>query len=98
MTCCTTLIGDYWNGKQREKYLALQAICSAVSATAFFALGGAAGSAGWRAPSGPTPSACSSPPCSPPCSAPPAAAPTTPRPRPWTPSGRCCAACWPPAP
>ncbi|GAA2086688.1 MFS transporter [Kitasatospora saccharophila] len=50
MTCCTTLIGDYWNGKQREKYLALQAICSAVSATAFFALGGAAGSAGWRAP------------------------------------------------
>ncbi|ROR46344.1 MFS transporter [Kitasatospora cineracea] len=50
MTCCTTLIGDYWSGKQREKYLALQAICSAVSATAFFALGGAAGSAGWRAP------------------------------------------------
>ncbi|GLW59476.1 MFS transporter [Kitasatospora phosalacinea] len=50
MTCCTTLIGDYWSGRQREKYLALQAICSAVSATAFFALGGAAGSAGWRAP------------------------------------------------
>ncbi|MFF4341157.1 MFS transporter [Kitasatospora sp. NPDC001540] len=50
MTCCTTLIGDYWSGRQREKYLALQAMCSALSATAFFALGGAAGSAGWRAP------------------------------------------------
>ena len=50
MTCCTTLIGDYYSGKQRERYLALQAICSALSATAFFAIGGAAGSAGWRAP------------------------------------------------
>ncbi|MFJ1754848.1 MFS transporter [Kitasatospora sp. NPDC088134] len=50
MTCCTTLIGDYWSGKQREKYLALQAMCASISATAFFALGGAAGSAGWRAP------------------------------------------------
>ncbi|MGW4383962.1 MFS transporter [Kitasatospora sp. NPDC004531] len=50
MTCCTTLIGDYWTGRRRERYLALQAMCAAVSATAFFALGGAAGSAGWRAP------------------------------------------------
>ncbi|RKE23027.1 MFS transporter [Streptomyces sp. TLI_171] len=50
MTCCTTLIGDYWSGKQREKYLALQAMCASISATAFFAVGGAAGSAGWRAP------------------------------------------------
>ncbi|WUN35689.1 MFS transporter [Kitasatospora sp. NBC_00315] len=50
MTCCTTLIGDYYDGKQRERYLALQAVCSALSATAFFAVGGAIGSAGWRAP------------------------------------------------
>ncbi|MFD8595145.1 MFS transporter [Kitasatospora sp. NPDC059646] len=50
MTSCTTLIGDYWTGRQRERYLALQAMCAAVSATAFFALGGAAGSAGWRVP------------------------------------------------
>ncbi|MFD0257137.1 MFS transporter [Kitasatospora indigofera] len=50
MTCCTTLIGDYWSGKQRERYLALQTICSALSATAFFAVGGAIGEAGWRAP------------------------------------------------
>ncbi|OKJ09124.1 MFS transporter [Kitasatospora sp. CB01950] len=50
MTCCTTLIGDYWSGRQRERYLALQAMCASISATAFFAVGGAAGSAGWRAP------------------------------------------------
>nr|WP_244305708.1 MFS transporter [Kitasatospora cheerisanensis] len=50
MTCCTTLIGDYWTGRQRERYLALQAMCASISATAFFALGGAAGSAGWRIP------------------------------------------------
>ncbi|WSL65570.1 MFS transporter [Kitasatospora herbaricolor] len=50
MTCCTTLIGDYWSGRERERYLALQAMCASLSATAFFVLGGAAGSAGWRAP------------------------------------------------
>lgn len=50
MTCCTTLIGDYWSGRTRDRYLALQTICAAVSATAFFAIGGAVGSAGWRAP------------------------------------------------
>ncbi|MEW1908233.1 MFS transporter [Kitasatospora sp. NPDC085895] len=50
MTCCTTLIGDYWSGRTRDRYLALQTMCAAVSATAFFAIGGAVGSAGWRAP------------------------------------------------
>ncbi|WP_431684081.1 MFS transporter [Kitasatospora sp. KL5] len=50
MTCCTTLIGDYWSGPTRDRYLALQTICAAVSATAFFAVGGAVGAAGWRAP------------------------------------------------
>ncbi|TMR99001.1 MFS transporter [Nonomuraea basaltis] len=50
MTCCTTLIGDYYTGRQRDRYLALQTMCAAISATAFFALGGAAGAAGWRAP------------------------------------------------
>jgi MFS family permease len=50
MTCCTTLIGDYYTGRQRDRYLALQTMCASVSATAFFALGGAAGAAGWRAP------------------------------------------------
>ncbi|MEU1274284.1 MFS transporter [Streptomyces sp. NPDC005799] len=50
MTCCTTLIGDYYSGYQRVKYLALQTMCGSASATAFFVIGGAAGSAGWRAP------------------------------------------------
>lgn len=50
MTCCTTLIGDYYSGRVRERYLALQAMCASASATAFFVIGGAVGSAGWRAP------------------------------------------------
>ncbi|MEX1651769.1 MFS transporter [Streptomyces pseudovenezuelae] len=50
MTCCTTLIGDYYSGHRRVKYLALQTMCASASATVFFVLGGAAGSAGWRIP------------------------------------------------
>ena len=50
MTCCTTLIGDYYTGRVRERYLALQTMCASASATAFFVVGGALGSAGWRAP------------------------------------------------
>ncbi|WP_330347395.1 MFS transporter [Streptomyces sp. NBC_00582] len=50
MTCCTTLIGDYYSGRRRVKYLALQTMCASASATVFFVIGGAAGSAGWRVP------------------------------------------------
>jgi MFS family permease len=50
MTCCTTLIGDYYTGRTRDRYLALQTVCTTGSATAFFVLGGAIGSSGWRAP------------------------------------------------
>ncbi|QQM38339.1 MFS transporter [Streptomyces liliifuscus] len=50
MTCCTTLIGDYYSGHQRVKYLALQTMCASASATAFFVVGGALGAAGWRLP------------------------------------------------
>ncbi|MEU2286545.1 MFS transporter [Streptomyces sp. NPDC013178] len=50
MTCCTTLIGDYYSGHQRVKYLALQTMCASASATVFFVLGGAVGAAGWRMP------------------------------------------------
>ncbi|WP_369250067.1 MFS transporter [Streptomyces sp. R41] len=50
MTCCTTLIGDYYTGRVRDRYLALQTMCASAAATAFFVLGGALGSAGWRAP------------------------------------------------
>ena len=50
MTCCTTLITDYYAGLQRNKYLGLQTMVSALAATAFFALGGALGSISWRTP------------------------------------------------
>ncbi|GAA0281773.1 MFS transporter [Cryptosporangium japonicum] len=50
MTCCTTLLGDYFSGAARDRWLALQTVCTALAATLFFVLGGALGSAGWRTP------------------------------------------------
>jgi MFS family permease len=50
MTCCTTLITDYYSGEQRNKYVGLQTMATAIAATVFFALGGALGSISWRAP------------------------------------------------
>lgn len=50
MTCCTTLLADYFHGSQRERYFGLQVVFTTISATIFFGLGGALGSASWRAP------------------------------------------------
>jgi len=50
MTCCTTLIGDYWSGARRSRYLGLQVLVATLSATVFLGLGGLLGSAGWRTP------------------------------------------------
>lgn len=50
MTCCTTLLADYFHGRRRERYFGLQIVFTTVSATLFFALGGALGSTSWRAP------------------------------------------------
>jgi MFS family permease len=50
MTCSTTLIGDYWSGAQRSRYLSLQTLVTALAATVFLALGGALGTSGWRTP------------------------------------------------
>ncbi|GAA4700450.1 MFS transporter [Pseudonocardia yuanmonensis] len=50
MTCCTTLIGDYWSGARRARYLGLQTLVATLSATAFLALGGVLGASGWRTP------------------------------------------------
>ncbi|GHG29338.1 MFS transporter [Streptomyces filamentosus] len=50
MTACTTLIGDYYSGALRDRYLALQTMCASASATLFFVLGGVLGAADWRAP------------------------------------------------
>ena len=50
MTCCTTLIGDYWSGARRSRYLGLQTLVAALAATVFFAVGGLLGASGWRTP------------------------------------------------
>lgn len=50
MTCCTALIGDYFEGLQRERYLALNTTFASTSAVIFIAVGGALGEFGWRVP------------------------------------------------
>jgi MFS family permease len=50
MTCCTTLLADYFHGPLRERYFGLQTVYTTVAATVFFAVGGLLGSVGWRAP------------------------------------------------
>jgi MFS family permease len=50
MTVSTTLIGDYYTGARREKFVSLQTTVAAVSALLFNALGGAIAEQGWRAP------------------------------------------------
>ena len=50
MTCATTLIGDYWSGAKRGKYLGLQTLVAALAATVFLVVGGALGAHGWRTP------------------------------------------------
>ncbi|MFD0206022.1 MULTISPECIES: MFS transporter [Saccharothrix] len=50
MTCCTTLLADYFHGPERERYFGLQTVCTTVAATVFFALGGLLGAQGWRTP------------------------------------------------
>ncbi|WP_104523519.1 MFS transporter [Blastococcus atacamensis] len=50
MTCCTTLLADYFHGTTRERYFGLQVVCTTVAATICFGVGGALGAANWRAP------------------------------------------------
>lgn len=50
MTCCTTLIADYFSGPARDRWLGLQTVFASLSATLFFALGGALGAHSWRTP------------------------------------------------
>jgi MFS family permease len=50
MTCCTTLIADYFTGRARDRYFGLQAVFTSLSAVLFFGLGGALGNLDWRAP------------------------------------------------
>lgn len=50
MTCCTTLMGDYFDGQRRERLFALQMVATSLSAALFMGLGGALGESGWRTP------------------------------------------------
>lgn len=50
LTCCTALMGDYFTGNRRNRYMGLQTVVMATSATAFLVIGGVLGSAGWRTP------------------------------------------------
>lgn len=50
MTASTTLIGDYFDGKRRDTWLAWQVGVSAISAVGLLLLGGLLGTIDWRAP------------------------------------------------
>ncbi|MGI5459131.1 MFS transporter [Streptomyces sp. CA-249302] len=50
ITSCTTLLGDFYGGRARDRYLALQTVCATTAATVFLILGGAMGDTDWRAP------------------------------------------------
>jgi MFS family permease len=50
MTVSTTMIGDYFSGNRRQKFMALQTTVAAGSAFFLNLLGGAIGEYGWRAP------------------------------------------------
>jgi len=50
VTSSTTLIGDYFQGPEREKWLAYQTALASASAVVLFAIGGALGNLSWRAP------------------------------------------------
>lgn len=46
----TTMIGDYYEGAARDKWLAAQTAFASMSALLFFNLGGIMGESGWRTP------------------------------------------------
>ncbi|KWO44507.1 MFS transporter [Burkholderia ubonensis] len=50
MTCCTTLIGDYWQGEERVRYVNRQIVTIGIVGTIFFVIGGAVGEHSWRYP------------------------------------------------
>lgn len=50
VTVSTTLIGDYYRGALRQRYLALQTTFASSSAILFFMIGGVLGEFGWRMP------------------------------------------------
>ncbi len=52
MACSTALVGDYFAGAKRDRYMSLQTTVASLSAFCFNALGGILGQEGWRVPFG----------------------------------------------
>lgn len=50
MVLTTTMIGDYFEGQARDRWLAAQTATASISALLFFNLGGILGAFGWRTP------------------------------------------------
>ncbi|WP_053214031.1 MFS transporter [Pseudomonas sp. Q12-87] len=50
MTCCATLIADYWHGEERLRYVNRQVVTIGLVGALFFVVGGALGEHSWRAP------------------------------------------------
>ncbi|WP_334190394.1 MFS transporter, partial [Noviherbaspirillum sp.] len=50
LTSCTTLIGDYWQEDERQKYVNRQMILIGLIGSLFFMIGGRVGEASWRHP------------------------------------------------
>ncbi len=50
MTASTTLLGDYFRDKDRERWLVAQTAMASISAIVFIAVGGALGDMNWRFP------------------------------------------------
>ncbi|AUZ59327.1 L-Proline/Glycine betaine transporter ProP [Pseudomonas sp. XWY-1] len=50
MTCCTTLMGDYFDGQRRARLFALQMVVTSLAAALFMGVGGALGESDWRTP------------------------------------------------
>ncbi len=50
MTCCATLIADYWHGEERLRYINRQVVTIGLVGSLFFVMGGALGEHSWRLP------------------------------------------------
>ncbi|MBY6708636.1 MFS transporter [Rhodococcus sp. BP-241] len=50
MTCCTTLIADYFEGTERARWFGLQVVFTSLSAVVFIGAGGALAQNDWRFP------------------------------------------------
>ncbi|WP_460159874.1 MFS transporter [Pseudomonas sp. S3_F07] len=50
MTCCATLIADYWQGEERLRYVNRQLVTIGLVGALFFVVGGVLGEHSWRTP------------------------------------------------